>query len=127
MSLLPRGSRTGQATSSRTASRYQPFTDAESVSFLRRTVRSLGEENGLAAAEDARRASEAKRLAMTLGHLPIAVEHAAAYLAETGQSVEGYLNRFTGTHISCSASSRRTRTVRPGLGHLGDVDHAAES
>ena len=71
-----------------------PFTDAESVSFLRHTVPSLAEGSGLAAAEDARRASEAKRLATTLGHLPIAVEHAAAYLAETGQSVEEYLHRF---------------------------------
>ena len=39
--------------------------------------------------------SEAGRLALTLGHLPIAVEHAAAYLAETGQSVDEYLTRFT--------------------------------
>jgi tetratricopeptide (TPR) repeat protein len=72
-----------------------PFTDAESVSFLRRTVPGLAAGNGLAAAEDARRVSEAKRLATTLGCLPIAVEHAAAYLAETRQSVEDYLARFT--------------------------------
>jgi tetratricopeptide (TPR) repeat protein len=72
-----------------------PFTDAESVSYLRRTVRSLAAGRGLTAAEDARRVSEAGRLALTLGHLPIAVEHAAAYLAETGQSVEEYLTRFT--------------------------------
>jgi tetratricopeptide (TPR) repeat protein len=72
-----------------------PFTDAESVSFLRRTVPSLAEGNGFATAEDARRISEAGRLATILGHLPIAVEHAAAYLAETGQSVEEYLTRFT--------------------------------
>ena len=71
-----------------------PFTDAESVSFLRRTVPSLAEGNGLAAAEDERRVSEARQLATTLGHLPIAVEHAAAYLAETGQNVEEYLARF---------------------------------
>ena len=72
-----------------------PFTDAESVSFLRHTVPNLAEEAGLAAAEDTRRVNEATRLATTLGHLPIAVEHAAAYLAETGQSVEEYLTRFT--------------------------------
>jgi tetratricopeptide (TPR) repeat protein len=72
-----------------------PFTDAESVSFLRRTVPSLAEGSGFAATEDEQRVSEAKRLATTLGHLPIAVEHAAAYLAETGQSVEEYLTRFT--------------------------------
>jgi tetratricopeptide (TPR) repeat protein len=72
-----------------------PFTDAESVSFLRRTVPGLAEANGLAGVEDERRISEATRLATTLGHLPIAVEHAAAYLAETGQSVQVYLARFT--------------------------------
>jgi tetratricopeptide (TPR) repeat protein len=72
-----------------------PFTDAESISFLRRTVPSLVQGGGCSAAEDARRVSEARRLATTLGQLPIAVEHAAAYLAETGQSVEEYLARFT--------------------------------
>jgi tetratricopeptide (TPR) repeat protein len=72
-----------------------PFTDAESVSYLRRTVSVLAEGDGLGAAEDALRATEASRLASVLGHLPIAVEHAAAYLAETGQSVEEYLTRFT--------------------------------
>jgi tetratricopeptide (TPR) repeat protein len=72
-----------------------PFTDAESVSFLRRMVPSLAEGTGFAAAEDERRVSAATRLATTLGHLPIAVEHAAAYLAETGQGVEEYLARFT--------------------------------
>jgi tetratricopeptide (TPR) repeat protein len=72
-----------------------PFTEAESISFLRRTVPSLAEGQGFSTAENARRASEAKRLATTLGHLPIAVEHAAAFLAETGQSVEEYLSRFT--------------------------------
>jgi tetratricopeptide (TPR) repeat protein len=72
-----------------------PFTNAESVSFLRRTVPSLAERSGLTAAESERRISAARRLATTLGHLPIAVEHAAAYLAETGRSVEEYLARFT--------------------------------
>jgi tetratricopeptide (TPR) repeat protein len=72
-----------------------PFTDDESVSFLRHTVPSLAEGNGCAGPEDGRRVSEARRLAMTLGHLPIAVEHAAAYLAETGESVREYLTRFT--------------------------------
>jgi len=71
-----------------------PFTDAESVSFLRRTVPGLA-EGPRNATEDARRVSEATRLATTLGNLPIAVEHAAAYLAETGQTVRQYLTRFT--------------------------------
>ena len=34
------------------------------------------------------------RLADALGHLPIAIEHAAAYLAETGRTVDDYLRRF---------------------------------
>ena len=72
-----------------------PFTTGESVSFLRRTVPGLASRDGLTPAEDGRRVSEARRLATELGHLPIAVEHAAAYLAETSQSVEEYLTRFT--------------------------------
>ena len=71
-----------------------PFTDEESVSYLQRTVRGLAVGSALSEAENARRAGEARRLAVTLGHLPIAVEHAAAYLAETNQSVEEYLTRF---------------------------------
>jgi tetratricopeptide (TPR) repeat protein len=74
-----------------------PFTEEEAISFLRRRVPGLavrdrreqfGEE------EDARRASEAGRLAVELGHLPIAIAYAAAYLAETGLSVDEYLTRF---------------------------------
>jgi tetratricopeptide (TPR) repeat protein len=71
-----------------------PFSAAEAVSYLRRTVPSLTEATGLAAVADTRRASAARQLATALGHWPIAVEHAAAYLAETGQSVEQYLTRF---------------------------------
>jgi tetratricopeptide (TPR) repeat protein len=72
-----------------------PFTDAESLSFLRHAVPSLTEKTGLAVTENERRASTARRLATTLGHLPIALEHAAAYLTETGQATEEYLARFT--------------------------------
>ncbi len=77
--------------------RLSPFTEEEAVSFLR------GKVPGLAAGdvrkqftqeEDAHRASEAARLAAELGYLPIAIDHAAAYLAETGQSVGEYLTRF---------------------------------
>lgn len=69
-----------------------PFTEEESVSFLRRRVPILGVDGR--PGEDERRASEAGRLAAALGHLPIAVEHAAAYLTETSQSVDNYLTRF---------------------------------
>ncbi len=72
-----------------------PFTDTESVRFLRSTVPSLASGDMASADEDAMRTSEARRLATTLGHLPIALGHAAAYLVETGQTVEEYLTRFT--------------------------------
>jgi hypothetical protein len=71
-----------------------PFTEDEAISFLRRRVPALGANLRLHADEDERRVSEAGRLAEALGHLPIAIEHAAAYLAETGHSVDGYLSRF---------------------------------
>lgn len=77
----------------------EPFTDEEAISFLRRRVPDLAAAAGpgrerLTAEEDAHRASEAGRLAAELGYLPIAMGHAAAYLAETGQSVGEYLTRF---------------------------------
>jgi tetratricopeptide (TPR) repeat protein len=71
-----------------------PFTEAESISFLRRRVPDLSADTGIGGDEDERRIGEAGRLAGALGHLPIAVEHAAAYLTETGQSVDEYLVRF---------------------------------
>jgi hypothetical protein len=71
-----------------------PFTKDEAVSFLRRRVAILGTDRGLGTGENERRISEAGRLAGALGHLPIAIEHAAAYLTETGHSVDGYLSRF---------------------------------
>jgi hypothetical protein len=71
-----------------------PFTKDEAISFLRRRVAILGADLGLDTGEDERRISEAGRLAEALGHLPIAIEHAAAYLNETSHSVNGYLSRF---------------------------------
>lgn len=75
-----------------------PFTEDEAISFLRRRVHGLAMGSGrqpLTGEEDSRRADEARRLAAELGHLPIALCHAAAYLAETGQSVDEYITRFT--------------------------------
>jgi tetratricopeptide (TPR) repeat protein len=75
-----------------------PFTEEDAISFLRRRVPGLASgdiREMLTQEEDARRASEAGRLARELGHLPIAIDHAAAYLAETAQSVDEYLTRFT--------------------------------
>ena len=104
-----------------------PFTDDESISFLRRTIPSLAREHNLDSPEDARRVSEARRLAVTLGQLPIAVEHAAAYLAETGESVDEYLTRFTENARNCSASSRPIpASAGPGLRHVGDFEQAAD-
>jgi tetratricopeptide (TPR) repeat protein len=71
-----------------------PFTEDEAISFLRRRVAILAASRGLDADEDEGRSREAGRLAEALGHLPIAIEHAAAYLTETGHSVDGYLSRF---------------------------------
>ena len=74
-----------------------PFTEDEAVSFLRQRVPGLDAGSArqqLSREEDARRAGEAGRLAAELGHLPIAVDHAAAYLAETSQTVDEYLTRF---------------------------------
>jgi tetratricopeptide (TPR) repeat protein len=71
-----------------------PFTEQEAISFLRRRVPGLAVRGKLTQEEDLRRASEAGRLAAELGRLPIAMEHAAAYLAETAQSVDEYLTRF---------------------------------
>ena len=72
-----------------------PFSEEEAISFLRHRVPGLAMREELDPEEDARRTSEAGRLAIELGRLPIAMEHAAAYLAETAQSVDEYLTRFT--------------------------------
>lgn len=74
-----------------------PFTEGEAVNFLRSRVPSLGGRahgQRLTAEEDANRESGAKSLAGELGHLPLAVDHAAAYLRETGESVQEYLGKF---------------------------------
>jgi tetratricopeptide (TPR) repeat protein len=71
-----------------------PFTEEEAVSFLRRRVGILAADGGLGPDENERRIGEAGRLAETLGHLPIAVEHAAAFLNETRHSVDDYLTSF---------------------------------
>jgi tetratricopeptide (TPR) repeat protein len=74
-----------------------PFTEEEAISFLRQRVPSLARQDapGRAAQEEgARRVDEAARLAAELGYLPIAIDHAAAYLTETARSVDDYLTRF---------------------------------
>lgn len=71
-----------------------PFTAQEAVDFLRGRVAGLASDKGLSDDEDAQRRTGAERLAEALGYLPIAIEHAGAYLAETGQAVDDYLNRY---------------------------------
>ena len=74
-----------------------PFTEEDAISFLRRKVPGLAAGDGrkqITPEEDERRATEARQLAAELGYLPIAIDHAAAYLAETRQNVDEYLIRF---------------------------------
>ena len=75
------------------------FDLSETIQFLRTRVPQLGNDpdpdgNGPPAEEDARRQAVAERLAYRLGNLPIAAEHAAAYLAQTGRSADDYIEDF---------------------------------
>jgi len=83
-----------------------PFTEGEAISFLRHKVPGLA-VGELSREEDDRRNSEARRLAAELGHLPIAIDHAAAYLAVTMQSVDEYLGRF-------AENAHQLLSVQPG-------------
>lgn len=77
------------------------FDPSETIQFLRTRVPQLGYQPDPAACapatpekEDSRRQADAERLARALGNLPIAAEHAAAYLAQTGRSADGYIADF---------------------------------
>jgi tetratricopeptide (TPR) repeat protein len=80
------------------------FALAETVQLLRNRIPRLAYYPDAAAAtpatpgtpdeKDARRQTEAERLAQTLGNLPLAAEHAAAYLKETGFPVDEYIDAF---------------------------------
>lgn len=79
------------------------FESAETVEFLRKRVPALAVvpaegEKGLAPrqvpAENERRSTSAAQLAEELANLPLAAEHAAAYLTETGASVPQYLELY---------------------------------
>jgi hypothetical protein len=74
-----------------------PFRPEEAIRYLRQRVAGLatsGPWEHLTEEEDTRRSAEARRLAAELGHLPIALDHATANLAETAQSLDEYLIRF---------------------------------
>ncbi len=76
----------------------------ETVEFLRSRVPALApvsvsdsgssHETEALRAEDEQRRISAQQLAEELGNLPLAVEHAAAYLTETGASAEEYLRMY---------------------------------
>ncbi|WP_433332876.1 FxSxx-COOH system tetratricopeptide repeat protein [Spirillospora sp. CA-294931] len=68
------------------------FSSDETVTFLRKRVDALGASDD-EATERARR-GDAERLARALDNLPLAAEHAAAYLVETGTPVDQYLELF---------------------------------
>ena len=77
------------------------FALAETVQLLRSRIPRLAYHPDATAAapgtpeqEDVRRQAEAERLAQTLGNLPLAAEHAAAYLKETGFPVDEYIDAF---------------------------------
>ncbi len=80
------------------------FKDEETVEFLRNRIPALSvtkpaagtdeKELGKISQENERRAGDASKLAKELANLPLAAEHAAAYLVETGSSVGDYLKQF---------------------------------
>jgi len=75
------------------------FSADEAISLLRRRVPALAAGADLDGDADASRAAEAGRLAAVLGGVPLATEHAAAYLAAAGQSADEYVMRFD-EHLS---------------------------
>jgi Tetratricopeptide repeat len=75
------------------------FSQQEAIDFLRRRVPALGPGEEPGGQEDERRGLAAERLADAVDLLPMAVEQAAAYLAETGQGVDDYLTMF-GRHAN---------------------------
>jgi tetratricopeptide (TPR) repeat protein len=74
------------------------FPLAEAIQFLRKRVPQLGyraaDEAHLPADEEASHQDQAERLARTLGSLPLAIEHAASYLSQTGSPVAQYIADF---------------------------------
>lgn len=80
------------------------FEDRETIEFLRKRVPALKviepaqdagtDEIRMAHDENDRRDRDAAELAKGLANLPLAAEHAAAYLVETGRPVSEYLEQF---------------------------------
>jgi len=82
------------------------FETSETIEFLRKRVSALADvtpdpdasdqEGNQILGENKRRAQDAAELAAELANLPLAADHAAAYLAETGTSAQEYLRLFRG-------------------------------
>jgi tetratricopeptide (TPR) repeat protein len=68
------------------------FDRAETVKFLRERVPQLAMADDPSA--EAAASADADRLAQVLGDLPLAAEHAAAYLGQTGAAVADYIAAF---------------------------------
>jgi tetratricopeptide (TPR) repeat protein len=85
--------------------KLEEFEPTDSIEFLRRRVPALAPVNaGEHDQEEERRSATAAALAAELGNLPLALEHAAAYLTETGAPPEQYLEMFRGNAHSLLAS-----------------------
>ena len=108
-----------------------PFTENEAVSFVRSKVPGLAFGDGrkqLTQEEDTHRENEAKRLATELGHLPIAIDHAAAYLAEHDAERRRISYAIRGERSPATQrAARRSGSACPHLGYMGDVHHAPDS
>lgn len=72
------------------------FTRADTVRFLRDRVPELYAYPDASPEAEASAVGEADRLAGVLGDLPLAAEHAASYLEQTGVSVGVYIAQFEG-------------------------------
>ncbi len=110
LQYLPPGGGHVIITSRRTGWRQELRTDgievrefplADSVAFLRKRVPRLYHkldpdtmECDTPEREEEKRQRDAERLAATLGNLPLAVDHAASYLAQTGTPVSEYIDAF---------------------------------
>ena len=75
------------------------FEPSETVEFLRKRVATLADittepGNETTAAGNQKRLNDVTELAETLDNLPVAADHAAAYLVETGISMRDYLDAF---------------------------------
>ncbi|MGI5170035.1 FxSxx-COOH system tetratricopeptide repeat protein [Spirillospora sp. CA-253888] len=70
------------------------FSAEEAVGYLRNRVPALRTPDDRDPGEEAARAADAAKMTEALGHLPLAIVHAGAYLDRTGLPVDSYLEEF---------------------------------